>query len=140
MTKVDYSQIDFRLLVIPLELYALEDELQLIETQIERAQKEGSAKIAAYIKENKLHPDDPEWHMAHQAHDDLVSLLLPRFLRGSFLISLYAVYESAVIEIANLIQKKQREKSKIVEFRDFKCRDGFLKKILSNNSSLQSLF
>jgi len=40
---------------------------------------------------------------------------LPRVFRGPFLISLYAVYESGVIEIANLFQAQKRIKFSIKE-------------------------
>lgn len=110
MTKTDLSQFDFRLLEVSGELYALEDHLRLIEGEIERIEKDERLRVDAYIKKEGLCPDDPEWHAALQEYDHHIDFLLPRFFRGPFLVALYAVYESAVTEIARLIQEKKGQK------------------------------
>ena len=110
MTKVNYSQIDFRLLEISAELYALEDHLRLIEGEIVRIQKDEQLRVDSYMKKEGLCPDEPEWHAAQQEYDHYIDFLLPRFFRGPFLVALYAVYESAVTEIARLIQGKKGQK------------------------------
>lgn len=110
MAKIDYSQLDFRLLEVSGELYALEDHLRLIEGEMERIQKDERVRVDAYIKKEGLCPDDPEWHAALQEYDHRIDFLLPRFFRGPFLVALYAVYESAVTEIARLIQEKKSQK------------------------------
>lgn len=110
MAKTDYSQLDFRLLEVSGELYALEDHLQLIEGEMERIQKDERLRVDAYIKKENLCQDDPEWHFALQEYDHRIDFLLPRFFRGPFLVALYAVYESAVTEIARLIQEKKSQK------------------------------
>ena len=110
MTKIDLSQFDFRLLDVSGELYALEDHLQLIEMQMEHVQKDERLRVDAYIKKEGLCLDDPEWHAAFQEYDHRIDFLLPRFFRGPFLVALYAVYESAVTEIARLIQDKKAQK------------------------------
>jgi len=99
--------LDFRLLEVSLELSALEDHLGLIEKHRAHRQKSEKLLLQTEIEERKLSSDDPEWHDAYQTYYDRISFLLPRFLRNPFLISLYAVYESAVIEIARLIQEKK---------------------------------
>jgi len=100
-------EIDFRLVDVSMELYALEDHLELLEKHIEHtAESERLIRDDAIRKYNST-PNDPEWHEAHQNYDHKIDFLLPRFFRGPFLVSLYAVYESAVTEIARLIQKKQ---------------------------------
>ena len=109
MVKADYSQLDFRLLEVSGELYALEDHLRLIEGEMERIQKDERARVDEYIKTEGLCPDDPEWHVALQEYDHRIDFLLPRFFRGPFLVALYAVYESAVTEIAKLIQEKKSQ-------------------------------
>lgn len=102
---VDLSKYDFRLLEVESELYALEDHLNLIEGQIEEFQRKERLRLDTYIRTEKLSPYEPEWHMAIQEYDERIELLLPRFFRGPFLVTLYAVYESAVTEVAQLVQQ-----------------------------------
>lgn len=99
--------IDFRLLDVALELGALEDYLETIERQIDHIRKSEKLLLDAAIRKQNLNSDDPEWHEVHQSYDHRIEFLLPRFFRGPFLVSLYAVYETAVTEIARLIQKSQ---------------------------------
>jgi len=102
---VDLSKYDFRLLEVESELYALEDHLKLIEGQIEELQRKERLRLDTYIRTEKLSPDEPEWHMAIQEYEEYIELLLPRFFRGSYLVALYAVYESAVTEVAQLMKQ-----------------------------------
>jgi len=102
---IDLSKYDFRLLEVEGELYALEDHLNLIEGQMEKFQMKERLKLDTYIRNEKLSSDEPEWYIAKQEYDERIEILLPRFFRGPFLVALYAVYETAVTEIAQLIQK-----------------------------------
>lgn len=96
------------LLEIDSELSALDYHLNLIENQIRN--KEAFERILSQRKIMKfgLTSKDPEWHDERYELDYIVEFLLPRLFRGPFLISLYTVYESAVTEIANLIQNQKR--------------------------------
>lgn len=123
MTVIDLSKYDFRLLEVSGELYALEDHLQLIESQMGQIQKTLRLRVDAYIRKEGLCPDDPEWHGAIQEYDHHIEFLLPRFFRGPFLVALYAVYESAVTEIARYIQDKQSQQISIDDLRG-----GFLER------------
>ena len=102
-------KIDSRLLDASMELYALEDHLQLIESHMKDFQETERCKVETYIRKEGLCPDDPEWHIAWQDYDYHIDQL-PRFFRGPFLVALYAVYESIVTEIGRLIQDKQAQK------------------------------
>ena len=99
--KIDF---DFRLIDVSLELFALEDHLELIEKQMESLQKSERDILDTLIRKEKLSPEDFEWHEAIHNYDLRFDFLLPRAFRGSFLVALYAVYESSVTEIARLIQ------------------------------------
>ena len=109
--------IDFRLLDISLELGALEDYLDTIERQIDHIRESDKLLLEAAIKEQNLKTDDPEWLEVHQNYEHRIDFLLPHFFRGPFLISLYAVYETAVTEIARLIQKRQSQAIALGEIR-----------------------
>ena len=109
-------KIDFRLLDASLELHALEDHLQLIESHMKDFQKTERRKIETYIRKEGLCLDDPEWHTAWRDYEDRIDEL-PRFFRGPFLVALYAVYESIVTEISHLIQINQSQKIAIKDLK-----------------------
>ena len=100
---------DFRLLDVSLELHALEDHYELIEKQISTLSDAEEASLEEYRKRENLTPEDPEWDFARQECDHKVEFLLPRFFWGPFIVSLYAVLETSVIEISRLIQQNQKQ-------------------------------
>ena len=114
---------DFRLLDASIELDALEEHLQLIENQME-ANPSGQHEIRLRHTSAKrvCAPDDPEWQIAWQKYDCRIDQL-PIFFRGTFLVALYAAYESIVTEIAHSIQVKQSQKIKLDDLRG-----GFLER------------
>jgi len=101
--------VDFRLLDVSLELHALEDHYELIEKQISHLSHAEKATLDEYRKKENLTPENPEWDFARQECDHKVEFLLPRFFWGPFIVSLYAVLETSVIEIARLIQESQKQ-------------------------------
>lgn len=113
------------LLEIDLELSALNYYLDLLEEQIKKRVHREELEFRTKITELKLTHDDPEWHDEKYQSDYIVEFLLPRLFRGPFLVSLYAVFESAVIEIARLIKKQKRIDPDINEL---KVRGGFVVK------------
>jgi hypothetical protein len=108
---------DFRLLDVSLEIDALDDHFQLISTQIEHLRKIEQSSLEEYRREKKLTPDDPEWDMSRQEFNHKVEFLLPRFFWSPFLVTLYAIYETAVTEIARLIQRSQGNNVAMNDFR-----------------------
>ena len=101
MTEINF---DFRLIDVSFELFALENHLNLIENQMERHQRSKRETLDLFIRKEKFSPEDPEWHEAIQNFNHRFAFLLPRVFRCPFLVSLYAVYESSVTEIARMIQ------------------------------------
>jgi hypothetical protein len=101
--------VDFRLLDVSLELHALEDHYELIEKQISHLIHAEKVSLDEYWKKEKLTPEDPEWDFARQECDRKIEFLLPRFFWGPFIVSLYAVLETSVLEIARLIQQNQKQ-------------------------------
>ena len=99
--------VDFRLIDVSLELHALEGHFNLIEKQLEELKEREQVAFTGRCKKENLTPDDPEWDLARQERDHNIEFIYPRIFLGPFIVSLYAVYETSVIEIANLIQKKQ---------------------------------
>ncbi len=66
--------------------------------------------------------DESEWHMHHQDHVEIVELVIPRFFRSPFVVMLWAAYESAVIQISNLLREK---KGTALSIRDLRA-DNFI--------------
>lgn len=123
---MDELDIDFRLVDVTFELFALADHLDLLENQMENLRREERLALERFIRKENLSPEDPEWHEATQDFNRHFDFLLPRAFRGSFLVSLYAVYESSVTEIARLIQIEKRV---IVSLSEYKCRGSYLDRL-----------
>lgn len=109
--------LDFRLLDLSLELDALEDHYTLIKKQISNIRNVEKSSINEYRKREKLTPEDPEWDIARQEFDYKVEFLLPRLFWGSFIVSLYAVLETSIIEISRLIKQTQKHE---IDINDYK--------------------
>jgi hypothetical protein len=115
--------IDFRLLDVSLELSALNSQFELIKKQIALLNDEAKNSLEKLRKNEKLTPEDPEWDMYRQEYDHKVEFLYPRFFWNSFVVSLYAVLETSIIEISRLIQNSQNQGISINELRG-----GFLER------------
>lgn len=109
------------------EVYAIEDYYTALEGQIEHLQKTQKLRLDDHLKTQKLKPDDPEWHEAIQEYYHWVDFLLPRFFRGPFIVSLYALYESIVLEVVTAIQTLNPQ---LKRFKSFKKKEplSFLEK------------
>lgn len=123
--KIDLS---LRLLGAKIELEMLTEHLQLIENHIERIQKEerrefdrkveeiGKTYKCANLTAELIEERRVEEEIASKEYELRINDL-PLFFRGPFLVSLYAVYESVVTEIADLIRDKQSQQIKIDDLR-----------------------
>ena len=101
--------VDFRLFDVSMELYALEEHYKLIEKQILHLNQIEKKALAEYREKENLIPEDADWDIARQEFDHKVEFLLPRFFWGPFIVSLYAVFETSVMEIAILMQKNMNQ-------------------------------
>ena len=67
--------------------------------------------------------DDPDWLISQTNYDDYVEVTIPRMIRHPFIISAWAVYETIVIEIAELVKTNRNLKLGIDDIRgDFLSR------------------
>lgn len=98
-------KIDFRLCDVYQELHALEEHYKIIEKQILHLNNIEKEKLDKYREKGNLNPEDAEWDISRQEYDYKIDFLLPRLFWGPFIVSLYAVFETSVMEIANLMQK-----------------------------------
>jgi hypothetical protein len=104
---LDIDTLDFRLLDIDLELSALDYHLKILEEQIKNKTAFERLVLQKEIKKRRISPDEPDWQYLHEEFYHIADFLLPRLFRAPYLVSLYAVYESSVIEIASIMQKQK---------------------------------
>ena len=109
----DFRLSDFRLGEVSGELDTLEKHLELIEEEIKRGEEVAKAELDAnvrelYLNERELSLDEKdEEHYYRGEYYYQIDFVLPRVLRGPYLVALFAVYETAVTEVASHIQKKR---------------------------------
>ncbi len=94
---------DFRFVEIFHELYALEDYIDSVESHLpDLIERE---KEKAY--QSRSNKESIEWHQNEQALYELIEEVLPRYFRNPIVVTLWAIFESAVIEIAKEVQAQQ---------------------------------
>jgi hypothetical protein len=92
--------VDFRYVEFEYELLALRQMLLAIEPTIERLSAENEEETLAELRDNGWDHDEAELDMAFQDIRDVRDFMLPRFLRGPFVVSLWACFEAAVSAVA----------------------------------------
>ena len=109
----DIIDVDFRFTEIALELGSLWDYHETIESQFEdlKTRAVEKAKFGWDLD------DDGERQIAWQLADLAAEVNLPRLLWGSFVVMTWAVFEAAVIEIADFLRKAHKIPLRIVELK-----------------------
>lgn len=111
------EEIDFRFIEIEYELSVLDDYIKLLEEQlgglIEREQRHFDVKIQKEIYQI----DEAERQVAYQEFYEHTESLLPHFFRNPFLVTLWATFESAIIEIAEYLRTEKRLRLRINDIR-----------------------
>src|SRR5688572_8272221 len=100
--------LDWRFIEIEYELWALGHLLGVLEQQVEFLRAQDELKTFAELKERGWDHDGAERQLASQELRDRQDYVIPRFLRGPFVVSLWACYESAVREVAEYYQRKRK--------------------------------
>jgi len=96
--------VDLRFVHIEFELWALEEHLAMLEKSIVYLREQDRIRTEAGLTERGLAENEAEVQFAWQEHRDRVNHVLPRYLRGSFLTTLWAVFEAATQEIADFLR------------------------------------
>lgn len=99
--------LDFRFVESYYELDALGEFLNVIENQLENVINQEKKRVESEILSKKKDLDEVELANIQQEFNDRVYELLPRFFRSPFLVTLWAISESAIIEVADYIQKQK---------------------------------
>jgi len=110
-------RVDLRLLDIYFELWALEEHLVALEDNIAFVRSQDRIRTEAQLQEGGFSQDESEVQLAFQEHDQRVNHVLPRYLRGSFLVALWAVYEAAIGDIADHLRARAGVALRLSDFR-----------------------
>lgn len=109
--------VDFRLIEISLELDSLKEFLSSIDEQETFLSKVRWNELLEEIKLKSLEGNDDEWNIASQKYHYLTEHVYPKALRGSYIVSLWATFESSLTEIAKFIQTRKRIELKLSDIR-----------------------
>ena len=112
-----HLNLDFRFVENYYELDALGDYLNVLEDQLSLIITKEQERIKADILKNKKKLDEVELSLMHQELNNLIYELLPRFFRSPFLVTLYAIAESAIIEVADYLQNQKNKSLSIKDIR-----------------------
>ncbi|MBL7068014.1 MAG: hypothetical protein ISS29_09225 [Candidatus Marinimicrobia bacterium] len=99
--------IDFRFVESYCELAALGEFLDVINKQLNTVINKEKKRLESRIQKKKKDLDEIELSNIHREYNDRVYELLPRYFRSPFLVTLWAVSESAIIEVGDYIQKQK---------------------------------
>jgi hypothetical protein len=95
--------LDFWALDIRSELYWLESYLDILEDHLESLPLHPPTDVEAALNDPEEEIRDP----ARQAWEHLTEAVAPRLSRGAFVVTLYAAYESGVIELAESVRRRR---------------------------------
>ena len=118
--------VDFRYFEIEYELWALEQMLKVIEPAIESLAGADAQQAVDEISRQGWEPGDGDGEMLLQEVYEKRDYVLPRFMRGPFLVSVWACFETAVQSVARLCAKEIEAPIRMNELRG----DDFLKRAI----------
>lgn len=114
------THVDFRFVDLEHELWSLGKFRELFEEQLSFLKDQERVRLRARFSGAGSEMDNAERQFASEQIDLLVEEVLPRFFRGPYLIALWALFESGMIELADyLAQRKQLP----LKLRDIRGRD-----------------
>jgi hypothetical protein len=119
---VGVTTIDLRYTDIDAELWALGQMLDTIEPTVERLARDDEKRIWEELKERGSDQDEAERDFAYQEVREKRDYVLPRFVRGPFVVALWACFESSVAAVAGGLQ---HELGVPIRLRELKA-DSFL--------------
>jgi len=114
MNQIETNQ---RLNEILFQLGALRDHLQLVEKQIAHKKIIEKRRLDKLIRNRGLSIEDSEVRDASDYYNFMMGFHLPLFLRNTFLVSLYAVYESTVTDVADMMKERQSQSLSMSDLR-----------------------
>jgi hypothetical protein len=106
-------RVDFRFVEILNELYALEQFMDCVESQLPDLIKKEEEKAHEMLRDQGTDIDEFERDQINRKLYSLIDEVLPRYFRTPILVSLWAIFESAIIEIAEEVKNQQKQVIKL---------------------------
>lgn len=101
MMRLDFDPV---FVEISYEMWALGEQLRVTESQLEFLREESEVQTSAKIREAGVEDDPIEAQSMWREHAEIHDRVLPRLLRGSFLVALFAAYEASIKKVAAQLQ------------------------------------
>ena len=105
--KMRIGPFDLRFVEIFHELYALEQFMDSIESQLPDLIKKEKEKAYENLHRKKCENDQIEWDQMQRELYELIEEVLPRYFRNPIIVTLWAIFESAIIEVAKEVRDQQ---------------------------------
>ncbi len=115
---------DFRFVNIERELWGLGEFLKTVEPQVHYLRDQDQAQTHARLREQRLDWDDPDTQIALQELDMRAKTVFPRLLRNPFIVTLWAAFESAIVEIADNLASRRKLRLRLRDVRGQNFLDG----------------
>ena len=119
MHESTQEDIDLRLIELTSELAVLEQYLEFVEEQSQKWTKDAlKAQLQELARDMECAEDwYVEWDLKNQEWELQTEFILPKILHSPFLVTLFALYETTVTEVANLLQRKQNTKISLADLK-----------------------
>ena len=115
---------DWRFVEIEHELWALSQFLPWVEQQIAYLRAQDRIRTEAELVEQGYKWEDGDTQVAFQQIYDRAERIFPRFMRGPFILSLWACFESSVMEVGDYLAREQHRELRLREVRGKDFVDG----------------
>jgi len=89
-----------------IELWAIGEYLDALEKYLPFMKEQERLKTNAWLKRKSSELDESDIAITLHELQDIVDHVFPRFFHSPFLVALWSVYESAIINIASYLQKR----------------------------------
>lgn len=107
---------DFRFVELFCELYALEQYMDSVESQLPDILKREEKKTYKTLRQKGYDKDEFERHQMYEQIAEFEEVL-PRHFRSSILVTLWSIFESAIYEIAEEVRGRQNQEIRLRDIR-----------------------
>ena len=118
---------DFRFVELDHEVLSLATYREVLEEQLTFRKEQERVRLRARLMNSESEMDDAERQFAQEEVKVLVDEILPRFFRGPYLMALWALFESGIIEVADYIAETKQLSLKLRDIRGSDQKDQWNK-------------
>ena len=113
------TRLDFRLFEVEFQITTLSEHLHLIEDQARRHEENARGVRDLMLSTLSIDDEDYEFNrtMTHHEYEYQVEIVFPFVYRNPFIVVMYSVYESAVTQVAETMQRQLSKSISIDDLR-----------------------